>query len=379
MTMPCENDDESPSSKPCHVFACTCFTGPPANTTYDSNNTTTTKQQDSPTFDNAAMVQFKRRSASGLYWKLDAPFLPTGTHHREKLKAKGYHFNKSSNAARMKVHISRADRGLMSYEKRSMAELRSFCISRKILMPDMAKSSATALVSRLESEDEAGTTFGQFLDLPPELRLLVYEAYFDDIRDRFHPSDIQGDWVHGRTRDGLCETNKLMSPPPVAQTCALVRKETIPLFAKSFRLNVNLSQNLGTRAQKRQQWNSMSGWYSKSFTKAPPHLLRIARRLVISGFVTVRGFRVRKTCEIDLPVGQQPLQVSIHRAKNLSLWPQAPDQLLEEVDSTFKKELDEFLEDMSARSNGMALELRDRGKIPEVWDRTMQALSALPN
>lgn len=343
------------------------------------NNTTTTKQQDSPTFDNAAMVQFKRRGASGPYWKLDTASLPTGIHHQNELKAKGYHFNKSSNVARMRVHISRADRGLMSYEKRSVAELRSFCISRKILMPHMAKSTAAALVSRLESEDEAGTTFGQFLDLPPELRLLVYEHYFDDIQDRFHRGQFQGDGPHGRERDRLCETNKLMSPPPMAQTCALLRKETLPLFAKSFRLNVNLSQSLRLKAQERQKWSFTSGWYSKSFTKAPSHLLSMTRLLVISGPITIRGFTVHKTCEIDLPAGQQPLQVSIHRAKRSFYGSQAPDQLLDEVDSAFKKELEDFLEDMASRSNSMALEPRDRLEIPKIWDRTMQALSASPN
>lgn len=321
------------------------------------------------------MVQFKRGGASDAYWKLDKVSLPFHFSYEKKLKARKYHYNKWSTGARMIVHISRAERGLISYEQRSVAELRYFCAARKISIPDIATSSVDSLVRRLEEEDEIGTTFGQFLDLPPELRLLVYEAYFDDIQDRFPRSEVQVDWFHGRTRDGLCETNKLMSPPPMAQTCALVRKETIPLFARSFRLNVNLSQNVVANAQKRQRWNSMRGWYSKIFTKAPPHLLRIARRLVISGLVTVRRFTVRKTCEIDLPIGQQPLQVSIHRAENFS----APDQLLEEVDSTFKKELDDFLGDMSARSNDMALELRDRDEIPQVWDRTMQALSALSN
>ena len=315
------------------------------------------------------MVQFRVSNSDADCWKLVEIGSPTSKYWREKLGEKNYLFNKCSNAARMRVHISRAERGLMSYEKRSVAELRSFCVNRKISILGLANSSR-ALVARLEGEDETGTTFRRFLDLPPELRLHVYEYYLDDIQGRW--------WL--RRDDRPCLTYTLLSPPPIAQTCALMRQETLPLFARSFRLNVGLAHEVSSQAEKQKDWFRVVGSICvKNFTKASPHLLAMARRLLVSGEIMTRGFRVLVKCTIDLPIGQRALQVSTDVTSRPGYRAQAPDQLLKEVDSALNKEAHKFVEEMGARSNGMVLEHGDHLEIAKICDRTILSLSALPN
>lgn len=257
----------------------------------------------------------------------------------------------------------------MSYEKRSVAELRSFCTARKIVVPGQGKSRTTALVALLEDEDEIGTTFGRFLDLPPELRLLVYEYYIDDVK---HGFGIRRD-------DGTYRAHKIPTPPPISQTCALVRRETIPLFSKTFQLEIGLAHEISSQPREQERLFCMYGCYVKIFTKAPSHLLAMVRKLMITGYINWQGSLLSARCTIDLPTGQQPLQVSTEVKLHSGRGPQPPDQLLEGVDSAFKKEVHKFLEDMTAKSNGMVLEHGDQLEIPKIWDRTVQSLSALPN
>jgi hypothetical protein len=77
-------------------------------------------------------ISFSREAGSSSYqlnknfWKLaDYPLKP-GHWLQGLLQLLNYAFEKSANVARLRYLVSRAERGLISYSGRSLAELKSF-------------------------------------------------------------------------------------------------------------------------------------------------------------------------------------------------------------------------------------------------------------
>ncbi|PPJ51004.1 hypothetical protein CBER1_07823 [Cercospora berteroae] len=71
---------------------------------------------------------------------------------------------------------SRRQRGLLICDDCRAEELRQFCKERGIRLLGSSNNRA-GMIAALELADEKGTTFDRFLDLPPELRLRIYQAY----------------------------------------------------------------------------------------------------------------------------------------------------------------------------------------------------------
>ena len=140
------------------------------------------------------------------YWKIhnyDARLVQTletlpNNHH--------YKVPSSSNKAILAKAASRATRGLLRYENYKVAELRQFCNQRDLKHPNLSKPSKSQLIQTLEEPDEH-KVFRRLMDLPPELRLLIYTLYFKSLPDLEEPTQ-----------------------PPISRVCRLVRQESLPLF-----------------------------------------------------------------------------------------------------------------------------------------------------
>lgn len=122
----------------------------------------------------------------------------------EYLNARGYKCRQSANRKVAIDAAGRYQRGLMSYEDLSMAELQSFCAARGI---SSKASTASRLARVLEKADDAAT-FPRFLELAPEIRNSIYELHFRDLN----------------------EITAACHQPPLTLASSQLRAEALPLF-----------------------------------------------------------------------------------------------------------------------------------------------------
>ncbi|CZT17395.1 uncharacterized protein RCC_03229 [Ramularia collo-cygni] len=147
------------------------------------------------------------------YWKL-IPYAslprPQGTASALKirLRALGVYVKISATAKRCEKLLHRFERGLLAYEDLSTSQLTIFAHDRGLPCQPEANQH-TQLVKLLEKADDE-QKFEKFLDLPAELRLMVYE---------FHLGSLEVPTWGNRVR-----------PPPLCRVSSLLREEAMPLF-----------------------------------------------------------------------------------------------------------------------------------------------------
>ncbi|KAK3647899.1 hypothetical protein LTR56_007873 [Elasticomyces elasticus] len=141
------------------------------------------------------------------YWKLEDHSRKTAGEAKRELIKRGFFTQKSIGKERCIALLGRADRGYLSYEKYDETELRRFCESRSLSIAAESTTSKADLVAVLEQADDTWTF--PLLDLPPELRLQIYDHHF-------------------AIYNHLEVTNVV--PPPVTAVCRQLRNEALPLF-----------------------------------------------------------------------------------------------------------------------------------------------------
>lgn len=152
-----------------------------------------------------------RRSA---YWKLPAyASLPrpegTAPTLKTKLRALGLPFAPLATAKRCEKLLQRKERGLLAYEALSAAALISFARERRLFLCEKVVGQHDKMVKLLERADDEAK-FEKFLDLPCELRVMVYE---------FHVAGLE-----------LPRSARRVKSPPICRASALLRREALPLF-----------------------------------------------------------------------------------------------------------------------------------------------------
>lgn len=169
------------------------------------------------------------------YWKLSPPGSRKGKDFKAALAEAQYHHLQSASKSRLIELYSRAQRGLTSYEACSKETLKTFC-ARRGLQISKPKSKKGELIQLLEKADD-DQTFVRFMDLPPELRVHIYELSFKSFGRLDYPAQ-----------------------PPITQVSRLLREESLPVFYKTctFMITVpnpnlagrsgNLSLSSSTRA-----------------------------------------------------------------------------------------------------------------------------------
>ncbi|KAK3621225.1 hypothetical protein LTR56_022935 [Elasticomyces elasticus] len=161
------------------------------------------------------MVQYRgddlpgSQAAARDYWKLDCHDAVTTAEAEAILIPRGFDFKPRTGVQRLRVLLSRSDRGLRTFEHLTIFQLRQLCKDRKL--PVLTNASRDEFVAALEqADDEIG--FPRFLDLPPKVRVLVYVAYFEDL-----------------------EQSTLAVQPPVTMLSKELRTEALPIFYDSYR------------------------------------------------------------------------------------------------------------------------------------------------
>ncbi|KAK3702015.1 hypothetical protein LTR37_015129 [Vermiconidia calcicola] len=105
--------------------------------------------------------------------------------------------------------LPRAGRGFTTYEKLPIVSLRNLVKKRNL---GSAKGPKQFLVHLLQIADDAVQLRFRLLDLPPELRVRIYELYFESLGAVYSSSQ-----------------------PPITRVCRALRVESLPLFYQTCR------------------------------------------------------------------------------------------------------------------------------------------------
>ncbi|KAK4496508.1 hypothetical protein PRZ48_012488 [Zasmidium cellare] len=219
---------------------------------------------------------------------------------RSQLDKLDFSHHASTGGSRLAYLVTRAERSLMSYEKCSLDELRSFCAARKVQVPESSSRKKTEHIRLLEEADENGMTFSRFLDLPPELRVRIYTYYMDFLGQRtsvfLAPLRDQAD---------LCFT-KVLPPPPIAQVSTVMRRESIPMFYDIFRLE--LRHNAGGE-------HLAPGTNVEMLRQIPVHLSIHVKKAALTCAMFVDSGSMRQSgttfsLEVDFATLHKPLSIS---------------------------------------------------------------------
>lgn len=138
------------------------------------------------------------------YWKVTIPYRMRLREMEWYLTKSGYQFPRGSNLSRATEAMSRCKRGLLSYRRFAARELRAFCTARHL---QSRATTVHGLARVLEKADEQAV-FSKFMDLPPEIRCIIYEFYFFWLEDIPIPH----------------------RQPPLTIASSQVRTESLPLF-----------------------------------------------------------------------------------------------------------------------------------------------------
>jgi hypothetical protein len=162
------------------------------------------------------MVQFKPevgfaeedtcKHRSNTYWMLGSLLRRCADEMRQELERRGYPCREYDSKAVLADSLGRLERGLLCYNRCNASELRLFCESRGI-------STRAATVSRLtrileDADDEV--SFPRFFELPPEIRVVIYEYHFNGYETMTHKHH----------------------QPPLTLACNQLRLEALPVFYK---------------------------------------------------------------------------------------------------------------------------------------------------
>lgn len=143
------------------------------------------------------------------YWKLPCKKHTTIRDALEIMRS-GYSSKLAKKERAMEL-LHRHERDLLNYYHCSKAELQSFAASRGLQKAQPLPSGKSDLVDLLEQADD-DASFTKLLDLPPELRVRIYELHFEAL-----PS------IHTPVQ------------PPLVQASKLIREESLPVFYQTCR------------------------------------------------------------------------------------------------------------------------------------------------
>ncbi|KAK4496630.1 hypothetical protein PRZ48_012610 [Zasmidium cellare] len=161
-----------------------------------------------------------RQRSGDRYWRLNDYITATIPELRERARQAGYPTPKNIDNQDLIEIIHRIDRQLPNYNTCKITRLRKFAKDRGLVRrPNLFDEEY--LINALTAADVEIKPF-PLLDLPPELRLHVYEWYMAGF-----PRELQ-------------------SPiqPPLTRVCRLIRKESTPIFYQACHFRINMSPSL---------------------------------------------------------------------------------------------------------------------------------------
>ena len=201
-----------------------------------------------------AQFQHEFKTLRSDYWKLDSGTRTTKNTKNRILEVltPNDQYIKSRSISRIRELYVRHQRGLISYEKVTVRELRSFAMQRGLTSTSTAKPTRAILKAQLEQADD-DATFDRLSDLPPELRRQIYKQYFASFDNP----------PKGASEPG--------GQPPITLVSKQTRLEVLPLFYSCYRFRFSPTGR-----------STATLWYNKLFV----------RSTLVDDFARVRFFEL---------------------------------------------------------------------------------------
>ncbi|EMC97054.1 hypothetical protein BAUCODRAFT_436962 [Baudoinia panamericana UAMH 10762] len=161
------------------------------------------------------------------YWKLiPDQYKMTVKEMRTELQRRNYPVGGITDKGHLRHCLYRSDRGRLSHHTLTNRELRERIASRKIdaseVISKYRKGPREELLRLLE-DDDMHPKFHRFSELPPELRVKLYEYYVGEFRQPIYAP----------------------SQPPLSKTSSLLRRELLPIFYASCSFKIRLTRTDG--------------------------------------------------------------------------------------------------------------------------------------
>ena len=241
------------------------------------------------------MVQFKECSQRYVpeqenYWKLENYDNITLTRAKQQLTRANFCFPTSASRKRLIKLLTRCERGLLSYDGCSTKELKRFCERRRLTLGK--KTTRKEIIHLLELKDDCAT-FDRFVDLPAELRNMVYTKHYGSFKPLRYPI-----------------------PPPVTAVSQQIRKATRLLFYRSCTIKVQLSVKNALSRSWGQRLPRSQGVYAEAattrlFSKGPQSMIGNVRKLELTGPVFLSQHWVAARWCVNLDDRREPLVISV--------------------------------------------------------------------
>ena len=114
----------------------------------------------------------------------------------------------------------RRERGLLDYRQSDVSELRNFVEARGLAKMPKRTTSKKRLIQTLEDADDQ-MSFGHFMDLPPELRVSIYNLHLQSLKKP-----------------------NFAAQPPITKVSKTIRQETLPLFYRNMHATADLTEHV---------------------------------------------------------------------------------------------------------------------------------------
>ena len=252
------------------------------------------------------------------------------------LDERGFFYKRGVSRERLVALLNRSDRGLLSYERCPVSELRQFCVDRKLVKKQRAgKAELAAALEQADDDPE----FHCFSDLAPELRLIVYGHYLESIEQGTAPTQ-----------------------PPLARVSRMLREEALPVFYGEHRfliLGGTANAHVVTLAR-------LSKTAIAMITTMSEGHLRLIRRLRLRADIAMHRQYGGLECDIDVG-GRRGSPRIESLGDNEGDWLARTDK----GPRITKEKLSEALDEMASRSEGKALQridLRSLNRALWPWD-----------
>lgn len=141
------------------------------------------------------------------YWRIKHDNGDTKEQMKEKLVKAGYDVKRSWTREELLVWVKRVQLGRLCYGKCDGSELKGFAVARSLMKPSMKRSKAWMARILMNGDDQR--KFKKLMELPPELRKMVYEFYISDFQN---------------------ESLLMPTQPPLARISMAMRNEILPVF-----------------------------------------------------------------------------------------------------------------------------------------------------
>ncbi|KAF7186707.1 hypothetical protein HII31_11939 [Pseudocercospora fuligena] len=158
------------------------------------------------------------------YWRLKTPPIsPERYRHYLRRRVERHLPGPELSKQQYAEHIARYQHHRLLYKKCSLEELKRFAHDRGLAVTNSSRREIAKFTSMLTDAD-SNSCFHHFMDLPPELRLVIYEHHFAAFAGRLtYPSQ-----------------------PPLARVSRGLRLEVLPVFYQQCRFTITYqSRNAG--------------------------------------------------------------------------------------------------------------------------------------